>query len=35
VEKMVIDFEKTHGDSTELHVKWANVDASVKITAAK
>jgi hypothetical protein len=35
LEKMVIDFEKTAGDSTELHVKWADVDASVKITASK
>lgn len=35
VEKMVIDFEKTSGDSTELHVKWADVDASVKVTASK
>jgi hypothetical protein len=32
---MVIDFEKTTGDSTELHVKWANVDASVQVTAVK
>lgn len=35
VETMVIDFEKTSGDSTELHVKWADVDASVKVTASK
>ena len=35
VEKMVIDFEKTAGDLTELHIKWADVDASVKITAGK
>jgi Protein of unknown function (DUF2911) len=35
VETMVIDFEKTSGDSTELHVKWDGVDASVKITAPK
>ncbi|MFC5861310.1 DUF2911 domain-containing protein [Acidicapsa dinghuensis] len=35
VEKMVIDFENTSGDSTELHVKWADVDASVKVTASK
>jgi hypothetical protein len=35
IETMVIDFEKTTGDSTELHVKWANVDASVQVTAVK
>lgn len=35
VETMVIDFENTAGNSTELHVKWADVDASVKITASK
>jgi hypothetical protein len=35
VETMVIDFEKTAGNSTELHVKWANVDASVKVSSAK
>ncbi len=35
VETMVISFDKTMGDSTELHVKWANVDASVVITAVK
>ena len=35
VETMVIDFEKTIGETTELHVKWANVDASVQITAVK
>jgi len=35
IETMVIDFEKTSGNSTELHVKWANVDASVQIKAAK
>jgi hypothetical protein len=35
VETMVIDFEKTMGNATELHVKWANVDASVQITAVK
>ena len=33
VETMVIDFEKTSGSSTELHVKWVGVDASVKVTA--
>jgi hypothetical protein len=35
VETMVIDFEKTMSDATELHVKWAGVDASVQITAVK
>jgi hypothetical protein len=32
-EKMSISFENTSGNSTELHVKWENVDASVAITA--
>jgi hypothetical protein len=32
VETMVIDFEKTKGDETELHVKWANEDASVPVS---
>jgi hypothetical protein len=35
VETMVIDFEKTAGAKTELHVKWADVDASVPVTAVK
>ena len=35
LESMVIDFEKTSGAATELHVKWAGVDASVAVTAAK
>jgi Protein of unknown function (DUF2911) len=35
LETMVIDFEKTMGNATELHVKWAGVDASVAITAQK
>ena len=35
IESMVIDFENTSGASTELHVKWAGVDASVAVTAAK
>ena len=35
VEKFVIDFEKTVGETTELHLKWAGVDASVQITAQK
>jgi hypothetical protein len=33
LETMVIDFEKTTGNATELHVKWAGVDASVQVTA--
>jgi hypothetical protein len=32
-EKMSITFEKTSGNSTELHVKWENADESVVITA--
>jgi len=35
IETMVIDFEKTMGNATELHVKWAGVDASVQVTAVK
>lgn len=35
VEKFDIEFEKTAGSTTELHLKWANVDASVQITAVK
>jgi hypothetical protein len=35
VETFKIDFEKTMSDTTELHLKWANVDASVQITAVK
>jgi hypothetical protein len=35
VETFVIDFEKTMGSATELHLKWAGVDASVPITAVK
>jgi hypothetical protein len=35
VESMVIDFENTMGAKTELHVKWAGVDASVPVTAEK
>jgi hypothetical protein len=35
VETFVIDFEKTVGNTTELHLKWVNVDASVQITAVK
>lgn len=32
-ERMSISFENTHGNSTELHVKWENTDESVTITA--
>jgi hypothetical protein len=32
-EKMSISFEKTSGNSTELHIKWENTDASVAIKA--
>jgi hypothetical protein len=35
VETFVIDFEKTIGQTAELHLKWAGVDASVLITAVK
>jgi hypothetical protein len=35
VETFVIDFEKTVGPSTELHLKWAGVDASVQVNAMK
>jgi hypothetical protein len=35
VETFVIDFEKTMGNATELHLKWANIDASVQVTAIK
>jgi len=35
VETFLIDFEKTVGQNTELHLKWANVDASVVVTAVK
>jgi hypothetical protein len=35
IEMMVIDFENTMGDKTELHVKWAGVDASVPVTATR
>jgi hypothetical protein len=35
VETFKIDFEKTTGSTTELHLKWASVDASVQITAVK
>jgi hypothetical protein len=35
VETFLVDFEKTTGSSTELHLKWANVDASVQVTAVK
>jgi len=32
-EKMSISFENTSGNSTDLHIKWENTDASVAITA--
>jgi hypothetical protein len=32
-EQMSISFEKTSGNSTDLHIKWENTDASVAITA--
>jgi hypothetical protein len=32
-EQMSISFENTSGNSTELHIKWENVDESVAITA--
>jgi len=35
VETFVIDFEKTMGSATELHLKWAGVDASVQVNAVK
>jgi hypothetical protein len=35
VETFDIDFEKTAGAKTELHLKWAGVDASVPVTAVK
>jgi hypothetical protein len=35
VETFAISFDKTMGDATELHLKWAGVDASVQVTATK
>ncbi|HEY0785486.1 MAG TPA: DUF2911 domain-containing protein [Acidobacteriaceae bacterium] len=32
-EKMSITFENTHGDSTELHVRWETTDVSVPVRA--
>ncbi len=32
-EKMSISFENTHGNSTDLHVKWETTDVSVPVTA--
>jgi hypothetical protein len=32
-EQMSITFEKTHGNSTEMHVKWENTDEYVTVTA--
>ena len=34
-ESMTISFEGTKKHSTELHIKWATTDESVKIEAAK
>ena len=35
LETFVIDFEKTMGEKTELHLKWAGVDASVPVMVVK
>lgn len=35
VDAFQISFDKTMGDATELHLKWAGVDASVQVTAVK
>jgi len=35
IETFAISFDKTMGDATELHLKWAEVDASVRIRAMK
>ena len=35
IETFVIGFEKTMGEKTELHLKWAGVDASVPVTVVK
>ena len=32
-EKMSISFENTHGSSTELHIRWENVDEYVPVVA--
>ena len=32
-ETMSISFEKTQGNSTELHIKWENTDEFVTVTA--
>ena len=32
-EKMSISFEKTHGKSTELHVRWETTDVWVPVVA--
>lgn len=34
-EKMSITFEHTHGNSTQLHVRWDTTDVSVPVVAAK
>uniref|UniRef100_E6PWU0 DUF2911 domain-containing protein n=1 Tax=mine drainage metagenome TaxID=410659 RepID=E6PWU0_9ZZZZ len=35
IEKMVIDFEKTSGATTTLHIKWADLDLSVPVMTEK
>jgi len=35
VETFTISFDNTIGDATDLHFKWAGVDASVHVTASK
>jgi len=35
VDSFAISFDKTMGDATELHLKWAGVDASVPVKAMK
>ena len=35
VENFTISFDKTMGDMTEMHLKWAGVDASVQVSAGK
>jgi hypothetical protein len=32
-EKMSISFENTHGNITELHIRWENVDEYVPVVA--
>jgi len=35
VETFTISFDNTMGDATDLHLKWAGMDASVHVTASK